>query len=261
MPFAATALRQPQDNGTTTLAKRLRHFARRNTTDYFLFPDLGPFLRRELEFYLKDQVLHLGDLEGDFEQRRRLIRVIRSVGETVTRFLEEIEGVQVRLFEKPKLVLRTDYLVPVRHVPEALWAEVLESEARRAAWTRLFGVHATVDEAFLRSHPTLVVDTATSRRARWLAEALGERFESLDEATDGVLVHGENFQALTLLGPRYRGEVQTVYIDLPYNTGGDGFIYKDCYQHASYHVHGRAAEVGPPDDARRRGDFPLHRRR
>ena len=52
------------------LLKRLRHFCRRNTSDYFIHKDLRGFLQRELEFYIKDQVLHLMDLEADLEAKR-----------------------------------------------------------------------------------------------------------------------------------------------------------------------------------------------
>lgn len=56
----------------------------------------------------------------------------------------------------------------------------------------------------------------------------------LDEHTDGVLIHSDNFQALNLLQARYREQVKCIYIDPPYNTGNDGFIYKDNYQHSSW---------------------------
>jgi adenine-specific DNA-methyltransferase len=46
----------------------------------------------------------------------------------------------------------------------------------------------------------------------------------LDEQTDGLLIESENFQALNLLQERYREQVKCIYIDPPYNTGGDGFL-------------------------------------
>jgi len=59
-------------------------------------------------------------------------------------------------------------------------------------------------------------------------------FENLDDAIDGLLIHSENWQALNLLQERYRGRVKCVYIDPPYNTGSDEFIYKDNYRHSSW---------------------------
>jgi adenine-specific DNA-methyltransferase len=52
--------------------------------------------------------------------------------------------------------------------------------------------------------------------------------------TDGLLVHSENWQALNLLQERYRERVKCVYIDPPYNTGSDEFLYRDNYQHSSW---------------------------
>ena len=58
--------------------------------------------------------------------------------------------------------------------------------------------------------------------------------EDFDENCDGVLLHSENFQALNLLQDRYKEQVKCIYIDPPYNTGNDGFSYKDNYQHSSW---------------------------
>ena len=56
----------------------------------------------------------------------------------------------------------------------------------------------------------------------------------LDDQLDGLLIHGENFQALNLLQARYQGQVQCVHIDPPYNTQTSGFMYKNGYQHSSW---------------------------
>ncbi len=96
-----------EDEEIGLLLKRLRHFCRRNTTDYFIHKDLEGFLKRELEFYLKDQMLHLADLDGDWEAKGRTLRVVRQLAEDLITFLAQMENVQKRLFEKRKFVLRT----------------------------------------------------------------------------------------------------------------------------------------------------------
>lgn len=78
----------------------------------------------------------------------------------------------------------------------------------------------------------LMLDTAHFEEA-FKADLLAT-IEDLDEQCDGLLVHSENFQALNLLQERYREQVKCIYIDPPYNTGGDGFAYKDQYQHSSW---------------------------
>ncbi|RYE37411.1 MAG: site-specific DNA-methyltransferase, partial [Sphingobacteriales bacterium] len=47
-------------------------------------------------------------------------------------------------------------------------------------------------------------------------------------------MHSENFQALQLLQERYKGTIDCIYIDPPFNTGEDDFPYKDNFQHSSW---------------------------
>ncbi|MEK7785420.1 MAG: site-specific DNA-methyltransferase, partial [Chloroflexota bacterium] len=89
---------------------------------------------------------------------------------------------------------------------------------------------------FLSEHPTLTVDTALydADFKDALLAALSDRDGGLAGQMDGLLIHGENFQALTLLQEAYREKVKCIYIDPPYNTGNDGFVYKDAYQHSTW---------------------------
>ena len=59
-------------------------------------------------------------------------------------------------------------------------------------------------------------------------------FDDLDGMTDGVLIHSENWQALNVLQDRYREQVNTIYIDPPYNTSENTFVYKNAYKHSSW---------------------------
>ena len=58
-------------------------------------------------------------------------------------------------------------------------------------------------------------------------------FPNLDEALDGRLIHGDNYLALSILRKRYKGQVQCVYIDPPFNTGKN-FAYIDKYQNSEW---------------------------
>lgn len=51
---------------------------------------------------------------------------------------------------------------------------------------------------------------------------------------DNLLIKGNNLLALYSLKPRYAGKVKLIYIDPPYNTGNDGFLYNDKFSHTSW---------------------------
>jgi len=44
---------------------------------------------------------------------------------------------------------------------------------------------------------------------------------------DNLIIHGDNLHALKALLPRYRNRIKCIYIDPPYNTGNEGWIYND----------------------------------
>lgn len=66
-----------------------------------------------------------------------------------------------------------------------------------------------------------------------LLERLTEK-QNLDDLLDGILIKSENWQALNLIAEKYKEKIKCIYIDPPYNTGSDEFIYKDKYQHSCW---------------------------
>jgi adenine-specific DNA-methyltransferase len=52
-------------------------------------------------------------------------------------------------------------------------------------------------------------------------------FGNAEAAKDNLIIHGDNLEALKALLPQYEGKVKLIYIDPPYNTGNEGWIYND----------------------------------
>lgn len=46
-----------------------------------------------------------------------------------------------------------------------------------------------------------------------------------------MIIHGDNLEALKALIPEYEGKVKCIYIDPPYNTGNEGWVYNDNVNH------------------------------
>ena len=61
---------------------------------------------------------------------------------------------------------------------------------------------------------------------RPLAPDAGRSLNPAD-AYDNLIIHGDNLHALKALLPRYAGMVKCIYIDPPYNTGNEGWVYND----------------------------------
>lgn len=226
----------------TLLEKHLNDYTARNTFDYFIHKDLGGFLRRELDFYLKNEVMFLDDLDTEHEVRVEQyitkIKVIKNIGYKIIAFLEQIENFQKKLWLKKKFVVETNYCITLDRIDEKFYPEIAANKAQVEEWKKLFaideleGYSEPLTVEFLKANPYLVLDTAFFGEE--FKEKLIQSIDNIDEKTDGLLIKSENFQALNLLLERYKEKIDCIYIDPPYNTGDSTILYKNNYLHASW---------------------------
>ena len=239
------ALVQPHvaADGTSAEYSRFRlhlnRYTARHTFDYFIHKDLGGFLRRELDFYIKNEVMHLDDVESEaapgVERYLSKIKVIRRIGTEIIGFLAQLEDFQKTLWLKKKFVIETSYLVRLACVPDDFHEEITANTAQCNEWMELFGTDGPQGDLSTRSsNPGLVVDTRyfDSDFTNRLLEALSD--DGVDGCLDGVLVQSDNYQALSLMTARYRSQIDCVYIDPPYNTGDSEIFYKNGYLRSSW---------------------------
>ncbi|HML01867.1 MAG TPA: site-specific DNA-methyltransferase [Candidatus Bathyarchaeia archaeon] len=244
-----TELKKKTEGEITVLEKNLSVYVERNTKDYFVHKNLKLFLERELDFYLKNEVLDFDEItqmdEKNLCKNRAKIRAIKEISEKIIDFLAQVENFQRMMFEKRKFVLKTDYCVTLDRVPQAFYDEIGSNEKQVEMWRKTFSLDdatkntfdetkmkSVLDASFLKSHKYLVVDTSLFNED--FKNRLVQSLDDLDGKIDGCLIKSENFQALNLLLTKYRGLVKSIYIDPPYNTGNDEFLYKDNFQHSSW---------------------------
>jgi adenine-specific DNA-methyltransferase len=232
----------------TILEKHLETYVAKNTFDYFIHKDLRGFLNRELDFYIKAEIMHLDDLDTDNEVKVNAyldkVKAIKKVGRTIIDFLAQIEDFQKKLWLKKKFVVETNWCITLDKIDESFYPEIAANDAQRQEWVELYAIDEiagdlmtvaysnplTVD--FLKQNKNLVLDTkhfTTEFKERLIAS-----IDNLDEETNGLLIHSENFQALNLLQEKYREKIKCVYIDPPYNTNASEIAYKNGYKHSSW---------------------------
>lgn len=227
----------------TLLEKCLTTYVSKNTSDYFIHKNLSGFLRRELDFYIKNEVMHLDDVQDAssfqvIEKSLRLIQVLRAIAEDLIGFLGQLENFQKHLWTKKKFVVSTNYCITLDRVPKELYPDIVANQKQWDQWGEMKMIKAANNKSaagtvgFLEANPYLLVDTELFDSA--FKGKLLSKLEDLDEAIDGLLVQSDNFQALSLMGERYAEEVKCVYIDPPYNTSDTGFVYKNQYKHSSW---------------------------
>ncbi len=90
---------------------------------------------------------------------------------------------------------------------------------KKSIKTQRYGlVWADVPEAF---------ENDVENKLPVLEEVSKLAIKSKDEKPTHILIEGDNYHALTCLNYTHKGKIDVIYIDPPYNTGSDGFRYKD----------------------------------
>ena len=241
-------VKSPTDKNAnrTQLEKHLTDYTAKNSFDYFIHKDLGGFLCRELDFYIKNEVMLLDDLDVQhIESQLNIIKAIKLVGEKIIRMLAQLEDFQKKLWLKKKFVVQSDYCITLDRVPRKLYPEILANERQREEWVCLFAIDEIKGDLtteaysvpltmeFLEQNPFLVLDTAFF--SKQFKHKLVASMENVDRDCNGLLVKSENFQALRLLSATFSRQISCIYIDPPFNLKQNGdFLYRTDYKDSTW---------------------------
>lgn len=227
---------------TNLLEKHLKGYVAKNTFDYFIHKDLRGFLTRELDFFIKSEVMHLEDLDTDNEARVETylakIKAVKRVGKLIIDFLAQLEDFQKKLWLKKKFVVETNWCITLDKINEKFWSEIMANKEQINEWIAMYAI----DEAegwsnpptveFLYQNQNLIVDTKYFSNT--FKYAILENISELDEQINGSMIYSDNYQALRLLFEKYSEKIQLTYVDPPYNTDASKILYKNGYEHSSW---------------------------
>ena len=235
----------------TILEKHLTDYTAKNSFDYFIHKDLGGFLNRELDFYIKNEVLNLDDLdERNIQKNLGKAKAIKEIAKKLITFLAQLEEFQKKLWLKKKFVIETNYCITLDKIDEKFYPEIVNNKEQLEEWETLFVISEIKTDLtkigadvlngnddnkkieFLKQNPYLMIDTkffSTEFKYKLLST-----IENLDEQTNGVLVNSDNFHALNLLQERYNNKIDNIYADPPYNTNASEILYKNGYKNSSW---------------------------
>jgi adenine-specific DNA-methyltransferase len=247
-------------NEKTKLAVELNRYTARNKFDFFIHKDLKGFLNRELDFYIKSELLRLDDLTlfdtvTHYEKIKlqfNIIKTFKTIASVIIDFISQVEDFQKKLWEKKKFVISTEYVITLdklaaftsnEFVNEIL-TEVLTNEKQVEEWRNLFGDSVlskweglTADDMKNEdgTYKKLPIDTVHfNSEFKWRLICKITENKGLDTHLDGSVFHSDNYHALQLIQEKYLGSIQSVYIDPPYNTDASAILYKNDYKDSSW---------------------------
>ena len=221
----------------TLLEKHLTTYTQRNTADYFIHKNLGGFLSNELDFYIKNEVMNLDNVQNaevfaDIEKQLRMIQCLRSISQDIITFLAQLENFQKKLWEKKKIVISSDYLITIDKIDEKFYPCILDNTQQMQEWIQL----GFVNEIPLL-HDFKELQFATINTSLFEDNIKNEiilSVESIDSKINGLFINGDNYQSLNLIHKTFNKKINCIHIDPPYNTDTSGFLYKNSFRHSSW---------------------------
>lgn len=127
------------------IEKHLKAYVAKNSFDYFIHKDLGGFLSRELDFFIKNEVMHLDDLDTENEARVETyiakVRAIKQVGRIIITFLAQIENFQKKLWLKKKFVVETNWCITLDRISEEYYEEIRQNKQQVQEWIDMYAIN------------------------------------------------------------------------------------------------------------------------
>ncbi len=249
------------ERGRTLLATHLQRYFKKNLSDYFIHKDLKGFLLRELDLYLKNEVLDLDQAlermpldEASLRTQLTVARLVKTIATRIIEFVHQVEEFQKKLWEKKKFVIETHYVITLDRIQSLAGEEflmehvdeILANQVQLDEWKDLTGQVITARTQLFSEDPltgrkwrSLPLDTryfGSDFKWRLLsAMARNDAAASLESSLDGVLIKSENWQALNLILSKYRDRVKLIYIDPPFNKEQEAdYLYKVGYKDATW---------------------------
>lgn len=224
-----------KNKNRTALEKHLNEFTAKYSFDYFIHKDLQGFLSRELDFYIKNEVLHIDDIDTTKDtqilSQMAKIKAIKWVASKIITMISQLENFQKKLWEKKKFITNAQYCITLDRIPTKFYDDIITNKTQIQEWKSLYDLEVKSKEDLIKEK-YLVLDTkffGPERKDKLLAE-----FDNLDEHCDGLLINSENRQALNLLQDKYREQIKYTYIDPPYNAKSSEILYKNTFKHSSW---------------------------
>lgn len=236
-------------------------FERQSEVDFFINKNAKAFLNEQFDLWMY-QYLFKNDSTDWTDKRIKQMQALKRVAYAIIEFIAQFEDELVRIWNKPKFALSSNYVITFDRVfgkSEDTARKLLAHEGMTAQTEEWRGL-GIIDEDFTPEKIFEKEETngklpyedeaeadaldALNAKLRFLPfdtkhfksleiEILS-LFDNLDEELDGRLIHSENYQALNTLKDKFRQKVNFIFIDPPYNTAATEIIYVNEYKRSSW---------------------------
>jgi adenine specific DNA methylase Mod len=228
------------------LDKAFSTFEAQSEVDYFINKNAKEFLQEQFKIWLY-QYIYSEETEWPKERIDEL-QILKNIAFKIINFIYQFEDELVKIWNKPKFVLNSNYVITLDRIAKKNGFEIIEKIQKHKnfneqvkEWKELGILEKEPDDLLERTltdpqlrkeYQFLPIDTKYFKDLEFEILSL---FDNLDQSLDGWLIKSENYQALNTILPKFREKVQTIYIDPPFNKEQDAdYLYNVKYKDSSW---------------------------
>ncbi|WP_205731506.1 DNA methyltransferase [Helicobacter pylori] len=210
------------------LKKAFLKFKKQGSMDYFIHKNAQGFLKEQLDLYLFEYLFK--EMTAFDAKRLNEINTIKEVALEVIVLVSEFENELCKIWNKPRLVLNSHFIVSLDKLKAKNYdlSKITTHPNYPKQVKEWQDLNLEITDNLLENE-FLPLDTIYFKD-------LEEEVKSLfnENEINGTLIKSENYQALNSLKNRYKEAIDCIYIDPPYNTQNNEFIYADNFKRSSW---------------------------
>ncbi len=210
------------------LKKAFGKFKKQGSMDYFIHKNALGFLKEQLDLYLFEYLFK--EMTAFDDKRLNGINTIKEVALRVISLVSEFENELCKIWNKPRFVLNSHFIVSLDQLKAKNYDlnKITNHKNYPKQVKEWQDLNLKTTDNFLENE-FLPLDTLYFKD---LEEEIKNLFS--EDEINGTLIKSENYQALNSLKNRYKETIDCIYIDPPYNTQNNEFIYADNFKRSSW---------------------------
>ena len=235
------------------IKKLFTSYKKQNEVDFFIHKNARAFLQEQFDLWFYHYLYKDSEFQEWSVKSISHLQRIRNIALEIIGLIGDFEDELKAVWLKPKFVKAVNYVFSLDLI---LRHSVLSDKAQNTAlldsickdkgfekqikeWQDLKLIDEdfqaqNISEKILNDDKYKFLPLDTKHFSKEVKYKILSVFDDIESILNGELIKADNFQALNSLMPKYQNKVDLIYIDPPYNTSNNDFIYMDTFNHSSW---------------------------
>ena len=224
------------------IKKLFASYKKQNEVDFFIHKNARAFLQEQFDLWFYHYLYKDSEFQEWSVKSISHLQRIRNIALEIIGLIGDFEDELKAVWLKPKFVKAVNYVFSLDKLNPTILDSICKDkgfEKQIKEWQDLGLIDESfqaqnISEKILSDDKYKFLPLDTKHFSKETKYKILSVFDDIESILNGELIKADNFQALNTLMPKYQNKVDLIYIDPPYNTSNNDFVYMDKFNHASW---------------------------